>query len=45
MKFKIKFEIHFYIDRAHFLDVMVSLKHGKLRTRLFSKPREIPTSL
>ena len=38
MKFKIKFEIHLSTNEVHFLDVTVSLKHGKLRTAQFTKP-------
>ena len=37
MKFKIKFEIHLSINQVHFLDVTISLKHGKLITTLFNK--------
>ena len=40
MKSKIKFEIHLSADEVHFLDVTVSLKHGKLRTALFTKPTD-----
>ena len=36
MKFKIKFEIHLSINEVHFLDVTISLKHGKLITTLFN---------
>ena len=38
MKSKIKFEIHLSINEVHFLDVTISLKHGKLRATLFIKP-------
>ena len=38
MKSKIKFQIHLSIIEVQFLDVTVSLKHGKLRTALFTKP-------
>ena len=34
MKSKIKFQIHLSIIEVQFLDVTVSLKHGKLRTAL-----------
>ena len=37
MKAKIKFEIHLSINKVLFLDVTVFLKHGKLRTTLFTK--------
>ena len=40
MKSKIKFEIHFSTNEVHFLDITVSLKHGKLRTTLFTKPTD-----
>ena len=40
MKAKIKFEIHLSINKVLFLDVTVFLKHGKLRTTLFTKPRD-----
>ena len=40
MKFKIKFEIHLSINEVHFLDVTISLKHGKLITTLFNKPTD-----
>ena len=40
MKSKIKFEIHLSTNEVHFLDVTVSLKHGKLRTTLFTKPTD-----
>ena len=36
MKSKIKSEIHLSIYEIHFLDVTVCLKHGKLRTTLFT---------
>ena len=38
MKSKIKLEIHLSANEVHFLYVIVSLKHGKLRTTLFTKP-------
>lgn len=34
MKSKIKFKIHLLINQVHFLDALVSLKHGKLRTAM-----------
>ena len=40
IKFKIKFEIHLITKEVHFLDVTISLKHGKLRTILFTKPTD-----
>ena len=40
MKSKIKFEIHLSTNEVHFLNVTVSVKHGKLRTRLFIKPTD-----
>ena len=40
MKSKIKFEIHLSTNEVHFLNVTVSVKHGKLRTRLFTKPTD-----
>ena len=40
MKSKIKFEIHLTTKEVHFLDVTVSLNHGKLRTTLFTKPKD-----
>ena len=40
MKSKIKFEIHLSTNEVHFLDVTVSLNHGKLRTTLFTKPTD-----
>ena len=40
MKSKIKFEIHLSTNKVHFLDVTISLKHGKLRTTLFTKPTD-----
>ena len=40
MKFKIKFEIHLSINEVHFLDVTISLKHGKLIATLFNKPTD-----
>ena len=38
MKSNMKFEIHLSTNEVHFLDVTVSLKNGKLRTTLFTKP-------
>ena len=38
MKSKIKFEVHVSTSKVQYLDVTVSLKHGKLRTTLFIKP-------
>ena len=38
MKSKIKFEIHLSTIEVHLLNVTVSLKHGKLKTTLFTKP-------
>ena len=40
MKSKIKFEIHLSSNEVHFLDVTISLKHGKLRATLFTKPTD-----
>ena len=40
MESKIKFEIHLSSNEVHFLDVTVSLKHGELRTPLFTKPTD-----
>ena len=40
MKSKIKFEIRLSTNEVHFIDVTVSLKHGKLRTALFTKPTD-----
>ena len=40
MKSKIKFEIHLSTNEVHFLDVTVSLNHGKIRTTLFTKPTD-----
>ena len=40
MKSKIKFEIHLSTNEVHFLDVTISLNHGKLRTTLFTKPTD-----
>ena len=37
MKSKIKFETHLSTNKVNFLDVTIYLKHGKLRTTLFSK--------
>ena len=36
MKSKIRFEIHLFTNEVQFIDVTVSLKHGKLRTTLFT---------
>ena len=44
MKCKIKFEVHLSTNEAHFLDIKISLKHGKLRTTLLLN-LEIPTSV
>ena len=38
MKAKIKLKIHLSTHEVHFLDVTVSLKYGKLRTTLLTKP-------
>ena len=38
MKSKIKLKIHLSTIEVHFLDVTVSLKYGKLRTALLTKP-------
>ena len=40
MKSKIKFEIHLSTNEVHFLDMIVYLEHGKLRTTLFTKPTD-----
>ena len=40
MKSKIKLKINLFTNEIHFLDVIVSLKHGKLRTTLFTKPTD-----
>ena len=40
MKSKLKFKIHLSTKEVHFLDVKVSLNHGKLRTTLFTKPTD-----
>ena len=40
MKSKIKFEIHLSTNEVHFLVVTISLKYGKLRTTLFTKPTD-----
>ena len=37
LKSKTKFEINLSTNEVHFLDVTVSLKHGKLRKILFTK--------
>ena len=37
MKSKIKFEIHLSPNEVHFLDVIVSLKHEKLRATFFTE--------
>ena len=37
MKSKIKFEVHLSTNEVHFFDVIISLKHGKLRKTLFTK--------
>ena len=37
MKSKIKFEVHLSTNEVHFFDLTISLKHGKLRTTLFTK--------
>ena len=37
---KIKSEIHLSINEVHFLDVTFSLKHGRLRIALFTKPAD-----
>ena len=37
MKSKIRFEIHLFTNEVQFIDVTVSLKHGRLRTTLFNK--------
>ena len=37
---KIKFEINLSTNEVHFLDVTISLKYGKLRTTLFTKPTD-----
>ena len=39
-KSKIKFEIHLSTNKFQFLDVTISLKHEKLRTTLFTKPKD-----
>ena len=38
MKSKIKFNIHPSTNEVHFLDITISLKHGKLTTTLYTKP-------
>ena len=40
MKSKINFESRSSTNEVHFLDVTVSLKHGKLRTTLLTKPAD-----
>ena len=40
MKSKIKLKINLFTNEIHFLDVIISLKHGKLRTTLFTKPTD-----
>ena len=40
MKSKIKFEIHVSTNEVLFLNVTVSLKHGKLKATLFTKPTD-----
>ena len=45
MKSKIECEIHLSTNEVHFLDVKVSLKHGKLRATLFTKPTDSYFSL
>ena len=40
MKSKIKFEIQLSTNKLHFLDVTVSLKHGKFKTTLYTKPTD-----
>ena len=40
MESKIQFKIHLFTNQVHFLDVTVSLKHGKLRTKLSTKPTD-----
>ena len=45
MKSKIKFEIRLSTNGVHFLDVTISLKHGKLKTTLFTKPTDSPFNL
>ena len=40
MKSKTKFEIHLSTNEVHFLNVTISLKHGKLKTTLFTKPTD-----
>ena len=40
MKSKIKLEIHLSTNEVHFLDVTISLKHGKLGITLFNKPTD-----
>ena len=38
MKSEIKFEIHLSTNEVNYLDVTISLKYGKLRRTLFTKP-------
>ena len=40
MESKIQFEIHLSTNEVHFLDVTVSLKHGKLKATIFTKPAD-----
>ena len=40
MKSKIKFEIHLSTNEIYFLVARISLKYGKLRTTLFTKPTD-----
>ena len=40
MKSKIKSEIHLSTNEIYFLVVRISLKYGKLRTTLFTKPTD-----
>ena len=45
MKPKTKFEIHLSTNEVHFLDVTVSLNHGKLSATLFTKPTDFHSTL
>ena len=45
MKYKFKFEIHLSTNEVQFFNITVSLKHGKLRTTLFTKPTDSYFSL